>query len=94
MTKEQIEKKVIDSLKEFLVSANKEVPVINKRAKPIGDLGLDSPDGIDWVCDLEERGIVVPVDVNPFRDDKKHKARTVGEIIDFLYSICNGSEEN
>lgn len=94
MTKKQIEKKVMDSFKEFLVSANKEVPAINKRTKPIGDLGLDSPDGIDWVCDLEEKGIVVPVDVNPFRDDKKHKARTVGEIIDFLYSICNGSEEN
>jgi len=94
MTKEQIEKEVMNSLEEFLVSANKKVPVINKRTRPIGDLGLDSPDGIDWVCDLEERGIIIPVDVNPFTDDKKHKPRTVGEIIDFLYSICNGSEEN
>lgn len=94
MTKEQIEKEIIESLKEFLVSVNKEVPVINKRVKPIGDLGLDSPDGIDWICDLEERGIVVPVDVNPFKDDKKNKARTVGEIIDYLWCIGNYSEEN
>jgi acyl carrier protein len=85
MNKEQIRKYVIDSLKEFLVSDNKKVTEINEHTRPIDDLGLDSPDGIDWVCDLEEKGFTIPKDVNPFIDDKKHMARTVGEIADLLF---------
>jgi len=94
MKRNEVEKEVIDSLREFLVSAGKEDPGIDERTRPIGDLGLDSPDGIDWVCDLEERGFVIPKDINPFVDDNEPKARTVGEIIDLLLSMSKDSEEN
>lgn len=95
MTQNQMKEKVVNSLREFLVSLKKEVPKINDKTKPIKDLGLDSADGIDWVCDLEEMGFNIPNDVNPFIVGKGPRVRTVGEIVELLQSLqVNNPEEN
>jgi len=93
MTLKQVREKVIDSLSQLLSSLEKEVPEINDKTKPIGDLGLDSADGIVWVCDLEEMGFNIPKDVNPLVVDKGPRVRTVGKIIELLYSLQVDNQE-
>jgi len=93
MTLKQVREKVIDSLRQLLDSLEKEVPKINDKTKPIGDLGLESDDGIDWICDLEEMGFNIPKDVNLFVVDKGNCVRTVGEIVELLHSLQVDNQE-
>ena len=89
MTTKEMETLIIASLGDFLRSKNREVPEMESDTDPICDLGLDSLDGVAWCCDLEERGLVVPDNINPFRDSKdkpdgSFKHRTIREIADLL----------
>ncbi len=59
-------------------------PYFDGATKPIGDLGLDSMDGVGFLCDLESFGIKLADDLNPFVDDAKHCARSIEEIIKFV----------
>ena len=67
MTLAEIEQFVMDSLGDYLRSSEKDVPSMTRDTKPIGDLGLESQDGVDWLCDLEGCGFVVPNNVCPFQ---------------------------
>ncbi len=93
MTVTEIETLVIDSLDEFLSSLDKDVPQIRGNTNPIGDLGLDSADGIDWVCDMEARGFNVPKDVNPFVVGRGSRTRTVKEIAELLQDCQTNNPE-
>lgn len=58
---------------------------IDERLKPVGDMGLTSPDGLDFVCELERRlGVAIPANVNPFVDDARHRARSIRQIFDWV----------
>ncbi len=95
MTLDKIKEIVVESIRQFLVSLGREVQEVNENMKPIGDLGLDSQDGIDLVCDLEEVGFRIPNDVNPFVVEKGPCTRTVAEIAKLLQSYYVGNlEEN
>ena len=93
MIEKQIEVIVLETLKRFMTSLKKPFKTINRNTNPISDLCLDSPDGIDWVCDLEEEGLVIPLKVNPFVDDNE-KPRNVDEIIRLLYGFNKNTEKN
>lgn len=59
-------------------------PSFDSETKPIGGLGLDSMAGVGFLCELEDFGIKLADDLNPFVDDKKRRARSVGEMIEFI----------
>jgi len=80
----EIEKVVIDSLGGFLSSLGQKVPPMKSNTNPIKDLGLSSPDGIDWVCDMEELGFNVPKEINPFVIGNGPRTRTIREIAELL----------
>ena len=93
MTRDEIRGRVAESLREFLVSLGQDDVEVQDRARPIGDLGLDSADGIDWVLDLEEIGFNIPTDFNPFVDDRRKRARRFGEIVESLVPYYKGTAE-
>jgi hypothetical protein len=81
--KKELEKKVVSSLIEFAQRTTEDMPPIGDDMKPIPDLGMDSPDGIDWACELERLGIRIPPDINPLVvDDPKRRARTLREVLE------------
>ncbi len=79
----EIEQFVMDSLADYLRSVEKGVPPMSRNTKPIGDLGLESQDGVDWLCDLEDHGFVVPNNVCPFKTDSG-KTLTISAIAELL----------
>ncbi len=93
MSVTEIERFVIDSLGEFLTSLDRDVPRIRGNTDPIKDLGLDSADGIDWVCDMEGRGFNVPKDINPFVMGKGPRTRNVKEIAELLHGYQTNDPE-
>jgi hypothetical protein len=84
MTSAQIEEFVIDSLGRFLQSMEKEVPTMNGKTRPIGDLGLESDDEVDWLCDIEDDGFVLPKDVRAWASQDATRALTITEIAKVL----------
>ena len=85
-TREEIRDAVLAALREFL--GDKAPPEITEATDPIKDLGLDSPDGLDFACVLSDLcGCMVPEDVNPFVDDARHRSRKVGEIIELMRDL-------
>jgi acyl carrier protein len=53
--------------------------------KPIGNLGLDSMDGLDYACELSEAlGFKLPTKENPLVDDGRQRARTIGDIVVYV----------
>jgi acyl carrier protein len=74
---------VIDAL--HAVRAEGPGILIGDDARPIGDLGLASADGIDFTLELEDR-LKCRIDdrVNPLVSDDGHRARTVKEIIEWI----------
>jgi len=84
MTVAEIEELVTNSLRQYLLSVKKEIPEMNENTKPVGDLGLESIDGIAWVCNMEEAGFNVPNDVNPFVRGKGPDARNIKGIAELL----------
>jgi len=87
---EQARKIVIDCIKESLEQAGYDVlEPITDDTQPIGDLGLDSPMGVNFACAVTARGIVVPDNENPFVDDThKKRARTIREIVEYLINLA------
>jgi acyl carrier protein len=85
---------VLAALRKLLESLGVEDYEITDGCRPIGDLGLDSPDGVDFACGLsEELGVDVPKADNPFVDDLENKARTVKQIIDYAGELVRGAED-
>ena len=80
MTRNEVFATVVSGLEQIAEDAHS----ITGKSRPIGDLGLDSEDGIDWICDMDSQGFDVPNDVNPFVDKKGRRPRTVDEITDLL----------
>lgn len=93
MTRDEIRGRVAESLREFLVSLGQKEVEIQDRTVPIGDLGLDSRDGLDWVLNLEEIGFNTPTDFNPLVDDRRMRARRFGEIVESLVPYYKGTAE-
>jgi hypothetical protein len=81
MTKEEVKKAIIDSLRRFPEAKGVEVC---GDTRPIPDLGLESEDGIAWASELEEMGFNLALDVNPLVDDERQCARTVDEIVNLV----------
>lgn len=74
MTKEQIEQRVIELVKEY---ADRDVPVARDTTLA-GDLGFDSLDLLDFVMDLEEAFDIA------ISDDEFDAWSNVGQVIDFI----------
>lgn len=80
MTQHDIRQLVISALREILGPACPDT--ITDQTNPIRHLGLESCDGLDFACTLSEKlDYHIPDHVNPFVDDDRKRARTVGEIV-------------
>jgi acyl carrier protein len=91
-TLEAIRDHVIAALHELL--GDKDVDQIDDDTKPIGQLGLRSPDGVDFACELSERlGFEIPDTFNPLVDDERQRARTVGEMVVVLRELIGVQSE-
>ncbi len=65
--------------------------IISLSDKPISGLGLDSLEGIDFACEIQQRlGCCVPNKVNPFLNEASGKVieRSVIQIVDFVAALC------
>ena len=82
MTTGEIRIAVMESLKKFM--GDDEQVMIDSTTRPIGDLDMTSEDGIAWATELEDVGIIIPENVNPFVDDEQKRARSVDEIVTLL----------
>ncbi|MFN3166414.1 MAG: hypothetical protein ACE37H_05045 [Phycisphaeraceae bacterium] len=67
-------------------------PHFHAKTKPIGDLGLDSMAGVGFLCELEDFGIVLADDLNPFVDDARRRARSIAEMIEFIAANAKAEE--
>ncbi|HEY0479915.1 MAG TPA: acyl carrier protein [Kofleriaceae bacterium] len=62
---------------------------LTSASSPIETFGLASIDGIEFAVLLEDKlGWALPPDANPFVDDTKKRARTVGEIVAWMNSLA------
>ena len=86
MTHSELETAVHKALRRMLERAHGENPPpgFDGTSRPIGDLGLDSMAGVGFLCELEDFGIKLADDLNPFVDDAKRRARSVNEMIKFI----------
>lgn len=74
---------VVDALR--AVRGEDPEPPIQDDARPIGDLGLASADGVDFTLELEDRlGCKIDDRVNPLVNDDRQRARTVKEIVEWI----------
>lgn len=91
-TKEKIFKEITAALEE--ISGKKDVQIDNT-SNPIEVLALDSGHGIPFACELEVRlSISIPEEMNPLViDGPRQRARTVGEIVDLMISLCQEQKE-
>ncbi len=91
LTSSQVRACVIQSLREVL--EEQDVKEIDDRTSPIKDLGMKSIDGIDYACILSEKlHYRIPDGLNPFVDDDRHQARTIGQIVNLMCSILEKQE--
>lgn len=89
---EDVRECVIAALKDVLPPGD--ARPIDDDTDPIQGLGLDSHDGVAYACALSERlHHDIPVDMNPFVDDDKHRSRCVKEIIVLLCSLLDKKQE-
>lgn len=66
---------------------------VTEKTRPIKHLGLDSPDGPDFACDIEDAfDIDVPLDVHPLVNPAATRDLCIGEIADLIVS-CGEDEE-
>lgn len=87
-------------VRDAVISALKEVTgpdcrtSITDQTKPIGHLGFESCDGVDFACELSDKlGYHIPDDQNPFVDDTRRRARTVGEIVQWTQALLADQKE-
>jgi len=84
---------VTEALSELLDELGVEHGGITDRLRPIGDLALESIDGIDFACRLSGKlGLEVPNQINPFVDDATVRARTVKQIVDLVAKLLYDTE--
>ena len=68
---------------------------ITPKTDPFKDLGKDSHDGLVFACLLSERlGIEVSEEDNPLVDDKYHRARLVGEVVDWCMELVQKTRKD
>lgn len=67
---------------------------INDSDIPVGNLGLDSEDEIEFIC-MVERDFEIPIeaDCRPLVDDERGRGRTVNEIIRFVETLIRETQE-
>ncbi len=88
MDPNQIRACVIEGLRFLLSDTNSTEIEITDRMKPIPDLGMISPDGVDFACEISARiGFKIPDDVNPFLNDEGNRALRLNEIVNLIYSL-------
>lgn len=85
-----IERRVRDSLKDFLRSIGRTVPPMDANTRPIPDLGLETRDEVDWLCDLEELGLYVPHNFRAFVTEDGTRMRSIKEIAELLERCQTG----
>ena len=86
LSRDQVRDALLAVLRDFL--REKASATLSETTDPIKDLGLDSPDGVDFACVLSERfECEVPDNLNPFIDDARHCGRRVGAMIDLVLSL-------
>ncbi len=94
----QIEKAVLEGLR-YLLPGAAPTP-LSPDAVLATQLGLDSEDGVDLACYLQDAlGFMIPNNVNPLVADDNGRChyRTLGEVTALLSAICKGnlnSEDN
>jgi acyl carrier protein len=87
-TQETIRSRLIQAL-ERTFPKNCTTP-LDDSVRPIGDLGLASRDGVEIAIELEELlHCKIDTPINPFVDDDKRCARTIGEMVAFLTTLCH-----
>ena len=90
MTKRKIRQCVIDALQQVLGESN--FPEIDDRTNPVDGLGLDSPAGIEYACELSARlEYEIPLEDNPFYEGSR--TRCVREIVDYISGLMAEAEE-
>jgi acyl carrier protein len=86
LDRDKIRAYVIESLHEVIGSTD--IPSITEQTDPIRGLGLDSADGVDFACTLSDKlDYDLPDRINPLVDDKGHRPRRVGEIVDLVHKL-------
>ncbi|MGB3976337.1 MAG: hypothetical protein WBM02_12830 [bacterium] len=81
---------------EFLREINPEINTLEivDSTDPIRNLGLKSIDGVACACSMSEKlGFQIPLDVNPFVDDKQRKSRCLSEIVDTVFLLIQNSKD-
>ena len=73
--------------------AKGDVPqTINPGLIVLNEWNLDSEHGVELACDLSTRlGIEIPADENPLIDEsgRKRRARTFGEVVEYIMALSN-----
>lgn len=91
LTRDEVRERVISSLRDVVEG---DAPIeIDERTDPIKELGLDSADGVDYACLLEEKfSCRIPDDMNPLVNDARSRSRRVGEIVDYVFDLLANDE--
>lgn len=88
----QIRDAVIQAVHEFL--GPDDVPDVDEQTNPLKDFDKESHDGVDFACILSEvLGIDIPPELNPLVDDARHRARSVGQIVDLMCGLIEKQKE-
>ena len=89
MTKREIRQCVIDALHQVL--GESATHAIDDRTNPVDGLGLDSPAGIEYGCELSARlEYEIPLEDNPFYEGVR--TRSVSEIVDYVSRLMADEE--
>lgn len=82
MTIQELEQVIIEVLVWIQTESGREVPPVDGRTRPIGDLpGFDSMSGLEATVELGQRlGCEIPEDVNLFVNDKGTRALRIEEV--------------
>ncbi len=86
-----MEKIVRDSLEDFLRSIGRTIPPMDPDTRPIPDLGLDTREEVDWLCDVEELGVHVPHAFRAFVTEDGKRMRSIKEIAELLERSQTGA---
>jgi len=79
---------VLKCLARFLESTGRAKVALDDRVHLMRDLGLNSDEGIDFVCDLcEELKFEFPTDFNPFVHESGRRGRRIGEMVKAVLSL-------
>lgn len=91
-TPEEVRNRVVQALRDVLGDECADVELTDE-IKPIGKLGLDSLDGLDYACELSSAlDFDLPKKENPLVDDARQRARSIGEIVKFVCGKMNIKE--